>query len=74
MNLKTFVSKYKKEPRLKSSLSTEHIDESMKPFLQPSTPEIVLAIALDSPLPTYELLHEIDLQDTLPYCNSILIY
>lgn len=74
MKLEIFVSKYKKEPRLNSNLSPEHIDESMKPFLQPNIPEIVSATALDSPLPTYELLHEIDLQDTLPYCNSILIY
>lgn len=46
----------------------------MRPFLQPDIQEIVSATTLESPLLAYELLDEIDLQDTLPYFNSILIY
>jgi len=74
MNLEKFASKYKREPRQNSNLSSEYIDESMRPFLQPDTPELVAATTLDSPLPKYKLLHELDLQDTLPCFNSILIY
>ena len=74
MNLEKFVSKYKREPRQNSNLSPEYIDESMRPYLQPDTPEMVAATTLDSPLPKYKLLHELDLQDTLPCFNSILIY
>jgi len=74
MNLEKFASKYKREPRQNSNLSSEYIDESMRPFLQPDTPEMIAAITLESPLPKYKLLHELDLQDTLPLFNSILIY
>lgn len=74
VNLEKFAKKYKREPRQNSKLSSEHIDESMRPFLQPDTPEIISAITLDSPVPSYELLYEVDLQDTLRYFNSILIY
>ena len=74
MNLEKFASKYKREPRQNSNLSPEYIDESMRPYLQPDTPEMVAATTLDSPLPKYKLLHELDLQDTLPCFNSILIY
>jgi hypothetical protein len=74
MNLENFASKYIRELRQNSNLSTEYIDESMRPFLQPDTPEMIAATTLDSPLPKYKLLHELDLQDTLPLFNSILIY
>lgn len=74
MKLEKFASKYKREPRQNSNLSSEYIDESMRPFLQPDTPEMIAATTLDSPLPKYKLLHELDLQDTLPLFNSILIY
>ena len=74
MNLEKFAKKYKRELRQNSDLSTEHIDESMRPFFPSDTLKIIPAITLDSPLPSYELLCETDLQDTLPYFNSILIY
>lgn len=74
MNSEKFASKYKRERRQNSNLSPEYIDENMRPFLQPDTPELVAATTLDSPLPKYKLLNELDLQDTLPCFNSILIY
>ncbi len=74
MNIEKFKSKYPREFRQNYHLSPEYIDKSERDYHPPDTSDSIYAFTLDNPLTDYKLLIEFDLQNILPYFNSILIY
>ena len=60
--------------RENSNLSYEHITEGMAPFCPPQSADSACVVAKENPFDNYELVHEVDLQDTIPYFNSLLLY
>jgi hypothetical protein len=67
----------KNYPRVKrenNDLSTENITDEMAPFCPPQTPNSVCVVVKENPFENLEFIQEIDLQDTIPYFNSLLMY
>lgn len=65
---------YPRVGRDNQDLSAEHITDEMAPFCHPQTPDSVCVVAKENPFEDLEFMLEIDLQDTIPYFNSLLIY
>ena len=65
---------YPRVERENKVLSPEYITEEMAPFCPPQSADSVCVVAKEKPFDDHELAHEIDLQDTMPYFNSLLIY
>ena len=65
---------YPRVERENKDLSPEYITEEMAPFCPPQSADSVCVVAKENPFDDHELAHEIDLQDTIPYFNSLLIY
>jgi len=65
---------YPRVERENKDLSPEHITDEMAPFYPPQSADSVCVVAKESPFDDHELAKEIDLQDTIPYFNSLLIY
>ncbi len=65
---------YPRVQRKNNNLSAEHISDEMAPFCPPQSADSVCVVAKENPFDDHEFMHEIDLQDTIPYFNSLLIY
>ena len=65
---------YPRVERENRDLSPEHITDEIASFCPPQSTQSFCAVAKDNPLDGHELVREIDLQDTTPYFNSLLIY
>ena len=65
---------YQRMERENKDLSSENITEEMAPFCPPQSANSVCVVAKENPFDDHELAHEIDLQDTIPLFNSLLIY
>lgn len=65
---------YSRVQRENNKLSAEYITVAMHPFCPPQSADYVYAVAKENPFEEYKFMHEIDLQNTIPYFNSLLIY
>ena len=74
LHSKQFSKSYCRVDRENYRLSPDNITDEVSPFTIPKQGDIVYAITKNEPFKNVELAHEIDLQDTLPIFNSILLY
>lgn len=65
---------YPRVQRENDNLSAEHITDEIAPFCPPQSAGSFCVVAKENPFDDYKFMHEIDLQDTIPYFNSLLIY
>lgn len=65
---------YPRVKRENKDFSPEYITDEMVPFYPPQKGDFVCVVTKESPFDNYELATEIDLQNTTPYFNSLLIY
>jgi len=74
LHSKRLAKTYPRVERENGDLSPEHVTEEMAPFLFPSDGDDVHAVTKAAPFDQYELAMEVDLQETLPLFNSLLLY
>ncbi len=74
LHSKQFSKSYCRVERENTALSPDNITDEASPFLIHSQGDMVYAVTKGEPFENYVLAYEIDLQNTLPIFNSILLY
>ena len=74
LHSKRLAKTYPRVERESRELRPEYVTEEMAPFVPPSDGGFVYAVRKEAPFDKYELAHEIGLEETLPFFNSLLLY
>ena len=74
LHSKRLAKTYPRVERESRELRPEYVTEEMAPFVPPSDGDFVYAVRKEAPFDKYELAHEIGLEETLPFFNSLLLY
>ena len=74
LHSKHLAKTYPRVERESRELRPEYVTEEMAPFVPPSDGGFVYAVRKEAPFDKYELAHEIGLEETLPFFNSLLLY
>ena len=74
LHSKRLAKTYPRVERESRELRPEYVTEEMAPFVPPSDGGRVYAVTKEAPFDKYELAHEIGLEETLPFFNSLLLY
>ena len=74
LHSKRLAKTYPRVERESRELRPEYVIEEMAPFVPPSDGDFVYAVTKEAPFDKYELAHEIGLEETLPFFNSLLLY
>jgi len=74
LHSKRLAKTYPRVERENRDLRPEHLTEEMAPFVPPSDGDLVYAVTKEAPFDKYQLAHEIGLEETLPFFNSLLLY